>query len=286
MKTTRHIIHVLAVCLFTAASLGITMAPTQAAAQYNCTILKDSSEARACRLYNASDSFAQGSPKCEQYLDSAIAIGPHFAPAWHERSVPFLKRGDFITWRRYLDKAVTLDSSYLAYRGWCRFEFLRDYRGALKDLQRFDTLYGFPHLTSNNGDYELHIVMALCERGLGHYQAAFAYFDKAFGTDSSQAGLYGWLYLGITRFRVKDYKAAVETLEHENRIYDKFAETWYYLAKANLALGKKALAKDQMLHAQALVNDHSGKYYLHDVYCEMQDAIYLGDVEAALSIDF
>ena len=281
MKAIIHITRI-----FAAALLGLTMVPTNAAAQYNCTIFKDSSETRACRLYNASDSFAQGSPKCEQYLDSAIAICPRFAPAWHERSVPFLKRGDFVTWRHYLDKAVALDSSYLAYRGWCRFEFLRDYRGALKDLQRFDTLFGFPHLTSNNGDYELHIVMALCERALGNYRASFAYFDKAFGTDSSQAGLYGWLYLGISQLRIKDYAAAVETLEYENRVYDKFAETWYYLSKANLALGKKALAKEQMLHARALFNDHSGKYYLHDVYCEMQDAIYLSDVEAALTVDF
>lgn len=39
--------------------------------------------------------------------------------------------------------------------------------------------------------------MALCERELGHYKAA---------------------------------------LDHENRIYDRFAETWFYLAQANLAL--------------------------------------------------
>lgn len=205
--------------------------------------LKDSSAARACRLYDAADSFAQGLPKCERYLDSAIAICPNFAPAWHERSVPFLKRGDFVSWRRYLDNAVALDSSYLAYRGWCRFEFLRDYRGALRDLRRFDTLFGFPHLTSNNGDYELHIVMALCERELGHYDAAFAYFDKAFRADSSQAGLYGYLHLGATLLRTKDYRGAIAVLDHENRIYDKFAETWFYLAQANLALGHNAIAK-------------------------------------------
>jgi tetratricopeptide (TPR) repeat protein len=276
MKAIRHIIRIFVTGLFAVAIVPVS-------AQYNCTILTDSSEARACRLYNASDSFAQGSPKCENYLDSAIAICPRFAPAWHERSVPFLKRGDFITWRHFLDKAVALDSSYLAYRGWCRFEFLRDYRGALQDLRRFDTLFGFPHLTSNNGDYELHIVMALCERELGHNQVSLAYFDKAFGTDSSQAGLYGYLHLGTTLLRTRDYRAAILALEHENRIYDKFAETWFYLAQANLGLGKKAQAKEQLLHAQALFNDHSGKYYLHDVYCEMPDAIYLSDVEASLA---
>jgi hypothetical protein len=274
MKARHHMIRIIHTGLIAALLL-----PAAARAQYNCSIFKDSSEARACRLYNASDSFYQGGPKCEQYLDSAIAICPYFAPAWHERSVPYLKRGDFVTWRHYLDKAVTLDASYLAYRGWCRFEFLRDYRGALGDLQRFDTLFGFPHLTSNNGNYELHIVMALCERALGHYQAAFDYFDKAFGADSTQAGLYGYLYLGSTKLKVKDYRGALTALDHENRIYDKFAETWLYLAQANLGLGNKALAKEQLLRAKALFADTTGKYYLHDVYCEMPDAIYPEDVE-------
>jgi tetratricopeptide (TPR) repeat protein len=256
--------------------------PASAYAQYNCSLYKDSSHARACRIYNASDSFYQGSAKCEHYLDSAIALCPSFAPAWHEKSVPYLKRGDFVTWRKILDVSVDLDPlQFLPYRGWCRYEFLRDYEGALRDLQRFDTLAGFSHLVSNNGNYELHIIMALCERELGDTAMAFHYFGQ--GVDSVNAGLYGYLHLGVTRLMTRDYPGAIAALEQENKVYDKFAETYYYLGRAYQATGKKALAKEMLQHAKELMNDHSGKYHLHDVYCEMMDTIYEFDIDAALS---
>jgi tetratricopeptide (TPR) repeat protein len=259
--------------------------PCIASAQYNCSIYKDSAHARACRIYNyGGDTLPQGSAQSQYWLDSAIAICPGFAPAWHEKSVPFLKRGDFVTWRRILDKAVELDPrTYLPYRGWCRFEFLRDYAGAIKDLQRYDTLFEFSHTTSNDGDYELHLVMALCERELGDTAAAFHYFGVAMDADSSIAGIYGWLHLGVTKFGIRDYKGAILALEHENRVYDQFADTWYWLGRATLATGQKAQAKKIFLHAKELINDHSGRYYIHGVYCEKLDTIYESDIDAALA---
>jgi tetratricopeptide (TPR) repeat protein len=258
---------------------------TASTAQYNCSIYKDSSFARACRIYNyAGDSLAQGSPQCEHWLDSAIAICPGFAPAWHEKSVPYLKRGDFVTWRRILDKSVDLDPrQFLPYRGWCRFEFLRDYAGALKDLQRYDTLSEYAHTTSNDGDYDLHLIMALCERELGDTTKALHYFGIAMDTDSTNAGLYGYLHLGVTKLKAHDYAGAIAALEHENRIYDQFADTWYWLGRAYLATDRRAQAKKMFLHAKELFNDHTGRYYLHGPYCEKLDTIYESDVDAALS---
>jgi tetratricopeptide (TPR) repeat protein len=279
MNRARHII---ALLLLPAAAA--TCLPAAASAQYNCSIYKDSSYARACRIYNASDSFFQGSPQCEHMLDSAIATCPNFAPAWHERSVPYLKRGDFITWRRILDKSVDLDPrQFLSYRGWCRFEFLRDYAGALKDLQRFDTLSEFSHTSSNDGDYELHLIMALCERELGDTNKAFHYFGVAMDKDSSNAGLYGYLHLGVTKLKTRDYPGAIAALEHENRIYDQFADTWYWLGQAWLATGRRDQARSMFLRAKELMNDHSGRYHLHGVYCEKLDTIYESDIDAALS---
>jgi tetratricopeptide (TPR) repeat protein len=262
--------------------------PAGAFGQYNCTIYTDSSYAKACRLYNAADSFYQGSVQCQYYLDSAIAICPGFAPAWHEKSVPYLKRGDFITWRKLLDKAVDLDPlEFLPYRGWCRFKFLRDYEGALLDLKRYDTLTGFRHNYSNDGNYELHVVMALCERELGHTDAAFRYF--AIGIDSVEAqngfsatGLYDYLHLGVTKMKAGDFQGAIRAFQQENRKYDKFADTYYYLGLAHLLTGQRDLAKANLLHARELMNDHSGKYHVYDIYCEMPDTIYPSDIDILL----
>src|ERR1700744_235181 len=240
----------------------VMLPPAIGLAQYNCSIYADSNMARACRVYNAVDSLYQGSPQCQYYLDSAISICPAFAPAWHEKSVPYLKRGDFLTWRKLMDKSVELDPlQFLPIRGWCRFKFLRDYQGALADLKRFDTLSGFSHSYSNDGNYELHVVMALCERELGHTDAAFRYF--AIGIDSVAAqqgsvfvGLYSYVHLAVAKMAVKDYNGALWALQQENLAYDKFAETYYYTGVIDMLTGKKDLARTNLLQAKALLNDH------------------------------
>lgn len=263
--------------------------PVIGAAQYNCSIYPDSNMARACRVYNAVDSFYQGSPKCQYYLDSAIALCPAFAPAWREKSVPYLKRGDFVTWRKLMDKAVELDPfQFLPIRGWCRFKFLRDYEGALADLKRFDTLSAFGHNYSNDGNYELHVVMALCERELGHTDAAFRYFTLGIDSVAAQqgsafVGLYGYVHLAVTKMAIKDYNGALRALQQENLQYDKFAETYYYIGVIYGLTGKKDLAKTNLLQAKALLNDHSGKYHFNDIYCEIPDTIYGSDIETALA---
>ena len=287
----KNLLYILAISILPAA---IAILPAAAAAQYNCSIYKDSSHARACRLLNAADSFYQGSPKCQHYLDSAIAICHDYAPVWRELAVPYLKRGDFATWRRLMDTAVKYDPMFLAYRGWCRFEFLRDYKGALEDLKKYDTLSEFSHTESINGDYELHIAMALAERQLHNIPAALHYFSVAMDKDSAEAGLYGYLHLGVTKYLAKDYPGAIAALEHENRIYDKFAETWFYLAKVYAALARDtaqarekshnlALAREYLLHARDLLADSSGVYHLHEVYCELLDTVYPADIDQALT---
>lgn len=125
--------------------------------------------------------------------------------------------------------------------------------------------------------------MALCERQLGNIPAALHYFSVAMEKDTAEAGLYGCLHLGVTKLLGKDYRGAIAALEHENRIFDKFAETWYYLALAHETLGQKPLAHEYLLHAKNLLEDTSGIYHLHEVYCEMFDTVYPADVETALA---
>jgi tetratricopeptide (TPR) repeat protein len=153
----------------------------------------------------------------------------------------------------------------------------------MQDLRRFDTLSDFSHTSSNDADYELHLVMALCERELGDTAAALKYFGVAMDADSSNAGIYGWLHLGVTKLGVRDYKGAIAALEHENRVYDHFADTWYWLGQAWLATGRGDLAKKMFLRAKELFNVHSGRYHIHGPHCEKLDAICESDVDAALS---
>lgn len=253
--------------------------------QTNCRVFTDSCHIKACLIYNAADSFHQGTRKSQQYYDSAIRICPDYAEAWHEISVPYLKRGDFFTWRKYMDRAVALKPyPYLGTRGWCRWKFLRDYEGALTDLRRFDTLSQFHPSNSGDGTYNLYIVMALCERELGHYPQAFHYFSL--GIDSVLAqqgdkwiGFLDYLHRAVTKMRISDYPEALRDLERQIKKYDNFAEIYYY---QGLILHLMNLDKDALTSLEKAKSLAAANHHLSDIYCEMPDEVFMEDIDEAI----
>lgn len=254
-------------------------------AQTNCRVFTDSCHIKACLLYNAADTFPQGSRKSQQYYDSAIRICPDYAEAWRAISIPYLKRGDLYTWRKYLDKAVSLKPRlFLGIRGWCLFKFLRDYEGALHDLQSFDTLTAFHPSYSGDGNYHLYVVMAICYRELGNYQQAFHYFSL--GIDSIVAqqgekwvGLSDHLHRAVTKMRTKDYAGALADLDRQIKRYDNYAEIYYYqgLILQLMHRNKEALIPLQKARTLAGTGHH-----LSDIYCEMPDEVFIEDIDTAI----
>lgn len=253
--------------------------------QQNCDIYTDSLCSFACRLRNLSSSFPQGSRRSQECLDSAIRLCPEMADAWREISVPYLKRGDFVTWRKYMDKAVALQPTRtLDVRGWCRFKFLRDYEGALEDLKRFDSLSHFASKHTGDGTYSLNVVMALCERELGNYSNAVLYFsrgiDSIFYTKGKDfIGLFDFLHRAVLKLRQRDYTGALSDLNQQEKVCRNYVETSYYKGIVYRALGKHKLARRQFQNAARLFKEG---FHMTDVYCEMLDAVYPADVEEAL----
>lgn len=237
------------------------------------------------QLYAKSDSFYQGTRICQRYLDSCIKLNPRMAKAWHEISVPYLKRGDFATWHYYMEKAVTLSpQTMLDVRGWCRFKFLRDYQGAMADLKRFDTLThnGFRH--TGDGSYCLYIVMALCERETGHYQQALRYF--ALGIDSlkkynsqTPLGSYDYLHRAVLKLRMNDINGALADLSREEKVYPDLMETSYYKGIALTKLKKYPEARKAFNHASELLRTG---FRMTDPYCEIHDTVYPEDISNRL----
>jgi tetratricopeptide (TPR) repeat protein len=219
------------------------------------------------------------------YFDSALQLCPGFAEAWREKGVPYLKRGDFLSWRRYIDQAVLLKPrDFLGIRGWCRFKFLKDYEGALEDLKRYDTITQFNPGQSGDGSYHLYIVMALCERELGHYDNALSWFAK--GIDSillhkgaAWIGLYDHLHRAVTKISIKDYAGALADLDKQIARYEKYPEPWYYKAIVFIKTKRFREAVTALEKARLLYS-----YRITDPYCEVMDAVYLSDIEEALVI--
>jgi tetratricopeptide (TPR) repeat protein len=243
-------------------------------AQVNCNAIEGENCKKACEIYNKGAGY-QGSKESQESFDEAIKFCPTFSNAYMEKSVPYLKRGDFITWKTLIDKAVELDPKmHLGYRGWCKYQFLRDYKGAIADIEALEKIYPKGYLGySANGDYELHITKAMCYSALGQKEKAISIFENQLAKKDHNVGLYDYYQLGVTYFELKNYKKALENFEKQSNKID-FAENIYYKSKIAKISKKKYLD----LKTLALKTYDEGKY-MKDPYTHHFNKVYKIQIE-------
>ena len=254
-------------------SFFILVIYTNLHAQTNCNAIEGEDCKKACEIYNNPGS--QGSKKSQENFDKAIALCPTFADAYMEKSVPYLKRGDFITWKKLIDKAVALNpKENLGYRGWCKFQFLRDYKGAITDIEALEKIYPSGYLGySANGNYELHIAKAICYSALGQKEKAISIFENQLAKKDYNVGFYDHYQLGVTYFELGKYDKALENFEKQSK-YSDFAENIYFKSKV-----AKIRNKDYLnLKMLALKSYDEGKN-MKDAYTHHFNKIYRTQIE-------
>lgn len=203
---------------------------SQVSSQLNCSIFTDEQCRKACEISNqaAND---QGYSLSQLAFDKVIEICPTYDDAYFEKSVPYLKRGDFVTWKELIDKAVALNPKlHLGYRGWCKYQFLRDYEGALADFETLEQYYPGNIGHSVNGDYDLYVAKAICYSALGQKQKAVDILENLFRKKDYHFGLFDYYQLGVTYFQLGNLDKALENFEKQSKIYD-YAENIYYKGK-------------------------------------------------------
>jgi tetratricopeptide (TPR) repeat protein len=255
-------------------------------AQPNCLLFPEESPCRkACKITEIASELSQGSKYSQELFDIAISLCPNMAFAWVEKSVPYLKRGDFATWRRLLDKAVELDpAQYLGYRAGCLFDFLRDYKNALKDLERLEEITGSPLVGHTaNGDYDLNIVKAICLRELGLINNSLLTFESCIINKEKNdlVGLYDYYHYGVTLYNLKRYNESLIQFEKQVRRYESFAETYYFLGLVNEEKGDRTSAVKYF--ETSLEKYTKSGYHRKDPYCIMPDQIFLADIQKKLN---
>jgi tetratricopeptide (TPR) repeat protein len=256
--------------------------PTQA--QINCNVYKwsgDTACLRACKLYETANHNLQGSRFSQMLYDTVIAVCPTFDMAYMEKAVPYLKRGDFVTWRVWIDQAVQLDpKEHLGYRAWCRYQFLRDYKGALEDLEALEKIKQPNIGYSVNGDYHLIIAKALCYKGLGQKEKAIQIIETQLASPDYAPGYYDYLHLAVLKLQTGKPQEAVPVLEKQLQLSASFAETYYYLAMAYHHLQDRSKMLENLAQAKKLYEE--GRHR-SDPYDNPEDRIYREDIERALS---
>jgi tetratricopeptide (TPR) repeat protein len=253
--------------------------------QPNCNVYsKEDPCYKACEIYNRAIEYVQGSFIQEKLLDSALLICPTFPHAWREKSVPYLKNGEFKRWKELIDKAVEYNPrEYLNIRAWCRFQFLRDYQGTLDDIQKIRDMNGLVGF-STDGDYDMRVVEALCFRELGNMNKALQLFNeyiaaKESGRESFSAGYYDYLHSGVTKLRAGLHQEALEDFKKQFSIYKELPDTYYYCALTYTALNDPTQAEEYFNKADALFRQG---YKRSDVYIESLDKVYHDDVKKHL----
>ena len=209
-------------------------------AQYNCNSVEGESCKKACEKYNLASQY-QGFFKSQELFDEAIELCPSFASLFSEKSVPYLKQGDFVSWKKLIDKAVELDpANQLGYRGWCKFQFLRDYEGAIEDFNKLEKYRPGNLGYSQNGNYNLYVVKAICFSALNQKEEAVEILENLFKTKDYNTGLFDYYQLGVTYFELGKHDKALENFEKQSKLYD-FAENIYFKSKVSKIRNKDYL---------------------------------------------
>jgi len=240
---------------------------------------KDTLQYEACVIAEERGGHYQYSREFQEALDKAIEKCPYFSYAYLHKSVAYLKSGDFVTWKALMDKAVELNTKEnLGYRGWCRYQFFRDYRGAIADIERLDSLISYDIGHSAGGEYHLHVARALCYKALGNKEKAMEIIEAQLSNPDYSNGLFDHLHLGVLYLETGQHQRAIESFQRQSA-YNELAENQYYLGMTYKAIADKTRYRECLQQAKKLYL--SGRI-MRDSYTELMDKIYLTDIEAEI----
>lgn len=243
----------------------------------NCNVYlynKDTLQYQACKSVEDVP-FYQYTREYQEQFDKALEICPYFAYAYSAKSTAYLKSGDFLTWKSLIDKAVQYDKSYMPYRAWCRYQFFRDYKGAIEDIERIESEKKSIQIGySAGGEYHLLVAKAICYSAINQKQKAINILEKLFADEAYEIGLFDYYQLGVSYFQINDLKNAEKYFLKQSEI-NELAENKYYLAK--LAKIHKNMESYEALKQESIQLYKLGKI-MFDPYTEHFNKVYLNTI--------
>ncbi|MDQ0065170.1 tetratricopeptide repeat protein [Chryseobacterium lathyri] len=207
---------------------------------------------------------------------------PEYSDAYHEQSVAYNKRGLYHEGFKLLDNAVMLNPKrHLGYRGWMKLEKLKDYKGAITDLERLNTLT--PNIINDVQGENISYLLAISYQGLGNYDKSKHYYEKFFETtDSATINLKSIVYVNYGTLLEK-LNLNQEALKQYNRSlkgHFKFSEAYFHKGEIFEKLGRKDSA---IFHYKEALKHYDKGSKLKDVYNEVFNELYRDDILEKLS---
>ncbi|RZK13957.1 MAG: tetratricopeptide repeat protein [Hymenobacter sp.] len=203
-------------------------------------------------IENGAHRYSYNDPRWTQYCDSLLAVCPTVAYAYQQKAVPLIKDGRYAEAFALENRAAELDPpQWLAYRGFLKCIFTKDYEGALLDFQQVARLKP----GSREMDHTYPFFEGLCNLELGNLQRAEANFKEDIrqqkGPDGTHDVHFNTLfYVGVLYLELKNYPQAKSYLAQCLQAYPQHPEANYYLGRTYQAQGDEATAQRYLLAAQ------------------------------------
>jgi tetratricopeptide (TPR) repeat protein len=249
--------------------------------QVNCYIYPENSgERKACELCDKAIEYPQGSRESQLIFDSAISIGPKFAWAYYEKSVPYFKRGFLLEGLQILNKAIELEPlEYLCYRASWEWQY-RNYELCIQDLE---TYYAMPKAyfqLTPGGEKDMRIILGLAYAKIGKYAKGIQTIVDCLNSYESEddIGLTDYHELGVLYVFNKQYNKAIEALKKQFEINKNLPDTYYYLGLAYK--GKHDLVEANIQFDKALLKFEDYNRYYSNV---PGFRVYLSDLQKEIA---
>jgi tetratricopeptide (TPR) repeat protein len=244
------------------------------------TAARDSSNAFLERIHKTVSTFtAEG----QAALDSASWIDPTNSQIWQQKSMPYLKTGDFMSWRKFINKAVdNAPEKYLAYRGFCAMIFVKDYESALLDFEKRQKLS--PKEAIHEMDHALEFWRGLCYLELGNLDSARFFMEKSLKNQldlrtAEWAHYNDFFYLGVIYYELNDLTKAHYYIDASLKNYAQFPDAHYYKA---LILNKLGKSGEALEHLAQIENAWKKRYRMNEdneIYSNYPKQIGQGEID-------
>ncbi|MGB0914434.1 MAG: hypothetical protein ACPGVI_00105 [Crocinitomicaceae bacterium] len=212
-------------------------------------------------------------------MDEAISIDSTFYVPYKAKSVAYLKSGDFINWKLLIDKAVEYDeAAVLGYRASCRYQFFRDYKGCIADIEHLDSLVTYDIGEIHNGDYHLNVIRAISYDALGETNRAIEIMKEHMANENFYALLYDHLLLGYFYLKQEKFKEA-ENCFLKQQESNNLAENQYWLAQTYMRMDNQEAAKRCALSAKT---KYLAQDCMFEVYTEPYAKVYMTEINNLL----
>ncbi len=240
-------------CFNSTLILVFTISAHIALGQGNCLIYAaNSGERLACELSYRAVTYPQGSAPSQVLFDHAIKLGPNYAYAYYEKSVPYFKRGMLIEGVNLINKAIELDAkNYLTYRAYWYF-LNHSFDACIADLERFYNELNIPLMPTPGGDFEMRMLLAGSYAQTGNLQKAIDLVEFGISNYESMGYFispYDYHVLGMLYYFNDEMEKASMAFNQQLQINNRLADTYYYLGLSNLALGNIEEAGTQLLES-------------------------------------